>query len=61
MLQVALLQAGPVNVVSEDLTEEEVNELELSGSGMDVKQKDEEYINSSKRSSSVLFCCQLHY
>lgn len=50
-LQVDMLQAGPVNMVSEDLrlsTEEEVNELELSGSGMDVEQKDEEYINSSK-------------
>ena len=57
VLQVDILQAGPVNVASEDLglgTEEEVNELELSGSGMDVEQIDEEYINSSKRSNSVL-------
>ena len=49
-LQIGLLQAVPVNVVPEDLglgTEEEVNELELSGSGMDVEQIDEEYINSS--------------
>ena len=58
MLLVDILQAGPVKVVSEDLTEKEVNELELSGSGMDVEQKDEEYINSSKISSSV---CSLHY
>ena len=56
VLQVDLLQAGPVNVVSdlEDFAEEEVNELELSGSGMFAEQKDEEYINSSKRSSPVV-------
>ena len=51
-LQVDILQAGPVSVVSEDNTEiSEVDKLELSGSGLNEEHRDEEYINSSKSSS----------
>ena len=54
-LQMDILQAGPVSVASEDHTEvSEVNELELSGSGMNEEHKDEEYVNSSKSSHSHL-------